>query len=85
MCLTNSIYTFTKWSGLLIEPNEWHFQKLLLKHRKAWSMGYCLSTKKHPEVVVFDNSGLGSGIVNTGKNIAMGLEIRNLWYFKHLK
>jgi hypothetical protein len=65
-------------SGLLIEPNEWHFQKLLLKHRKAWSMGYCLSTKKHPEVVVFDNSGLGSGIVNTGKKHWDGLNTKFL-------
>jgi len=55
-----------QWTGLLVEPNLWYYNKLLQKNRKAWSIGHCLSSKTHPEVVLFDNAADQSGVINTG-------------------
>ena len=54
------------WTGVLIEPNPIAFERLLSKRRKAWSANVCLSTKDHPEIVLFDASGLAGGIVQNG-------------------
>ena len=57
-----------QWTGLLVEPNREYFEQLVQKNRKAWLFGFCLSTKRHPEVVLFDNGGVASGIVNSGES-----------------
>ena len=68
-CQIESLSNFcSQWTGLLIEPNARYFSDLLLKHRNAWSFAHCLSTKKHPEVVLYHNAGPGSGIINSGKS-----------------
>ena len=54
------------WSGLLVEPNPVAFDLLMKKHRKAWAINVCLSTKAHPQIVEFDMAGLVGGIVSKG-------------------
>jgi len=54
------------WSGLLVEPNPAAFDLLTKKHRKAWIINACLSTKAYPQIVEFDLSGLGGGTVSKG-------------------
>ena len=47
-----------QWTGLLVEPHPLEFGNMLTKHRRAWHLGHCLSTKTHPEIVDFDAAGL---------------------------
>ena len=55
------------WTGLLVEPNPDLLGKLLQKHRKAWILPHCLSTKPEVEIVSFDASMYNSGIYLEGK------------------
>lgn len=56
------------WRGLLVEPNPQLFVRLLKKHRKAWILPHCFSTKITPEVVKFNLAGLFGGIINPEKD-----------------
>ena len=51
------------WSGILVEANPAEYEKLLEKNRKAFSFGFCLSSKAHPEVVDFDAATIFGGII----------------------
>ncbi|XP_040581290.1 protein Star [Lepeophtheirus salmonis] len=53
------------WNGLLIEPNPDYFSILKQKQRKAWLLNRCISTKKTPQIVEFDASGLFGGIIGS--------------------
>ena len=67
--LSNSLYfeLIYGWTGLLVEPNPDLLEKLLKKHRKAWILPHCLSTKPEVETVSFDVSMYNSGIYLEGK------------------
>lgn len=39
------------WRGLLVEADPLNYEKLSSKHRKAWSVQACLSTKNIPMTV----------------------------------
>ena len=47
------------WTGLLVEPNSVAFSKLRERHRKAWLLPHCFSTKTTPEVIEFNLAGTG--------------------------
>ena len=66
--ISNSLLFETQlgWSGLLIEPNPIAFDRLLTKHRKAWSINACLSTKPYPQTIQFDVDGICGGIIKNG-------------------
>jgi len=67
--ISNTLYFETKfgWNGLLVEPNPNLLKKLYSKHRKAYVLPHCLSTKPEVEIVTFDDSGFVSGIIVEGK------------------
>ena len=67
--ISNTLYfeVVHEWSGLLVEPNPDLLSRLVTKHRNAWILPHCLSTKKEVEVVQFDVSELVSGILVDGK------------------
>ena len=52
--------------GLLIEPNDDSFQKLLGKNRNAYSVNTCLSSGPRAERVNFHDLGTRSGVVGRG-------------------
>jgi len=54
------------WTGLLIEPNDDSFQKLLGKNRNAYSVNTCLSSGPRAERVNFHDLGTRSGVVGRG-------------------
>ena len=53
--LSNTLYLERRlgWTGLLIEPDEVLYQRLLSKNRKSWTSQVCLSTNSYPEEVTF--------------------------------
>ena len=55
------------WTGLLVEPNPEAFKMLKEKHRNAWLLPQCFSTKTKPEVVEFHTAALFGGIINKDK------------------
>ena len=67
--LSNTLYLemIFGWTGLLVEPNPDMLAKLYSKHRNAWVLPHCLSTKPMVEVVTFDASYYNSGIMLDGK------------------
>jgi hypothetical protein len=67
--LSNSLYfeVIYGWTGLLVEPDPGNLEQLLGKHRDAWILPHCLSTKQEVEVVNFDSSKYNSGILLDGK------------------
>lgn len=67
--ISNSLYfeVVYGWTGLLVEPNPDLLKKLLPKHRQAWILPHCLSTKPEVEIVSFDASMYNSGIYLEGK------------------
>jgi hypothetical protein len=67
--LSNSLYfeVIHGWTGLLVEPDPMNLLQLVNKHRDAWILPHCLSTKKEVEVVNFDSSKYNSGILLDGK------------------
>ena len=67
--LSNTLYLemVYGWTGLLVEPNPDMLAKLYSKHRNAWVLPHCLSTKPMVEVVTFDASYYNSGIMLDGK------------------
>ena len=67
--LSNTLYLemIYGWTGLLVEPNPDMLAKLYSKHRNAWVLPHCLSTKPMVEVVTFDASYYNSGIMLDGK------------------
>ena len=50
------------FTGLLVEPNQLDYPKLLAKHRKATSINACYSMTPLPTLVDFMNSDVLSGI-----------------------
>ncbi|KAK4310867.1 hypothetical protein Pmani_017600 [Petrolisthes manimaculis] len=69
------------WTGLLVEPNPYSFQKLVHKQRKAWASNTCLSPHPYPiqQVLVsvslndkFNFNGLQSGLTNRGSSYLHG-------------
>ena len=64
--LSNTLYFEIKygWTGLLVEPNPDLLRKLYSKHRNAYILPHCLSTKPEVQVVDFamSKSKLFSGI-----------------------
>ena len=54
------------WKGVLIEANPIAFEQLVHKRRKAWAINTCLSTKRHPETIMFDAEGIVGGIIENG-------------------
>ena len=67
--ISNTLYfeVIHGWQGLLVEPNPDLLARLVTKHRNAWILPHCLSTKKQVEVVHFDVSELVSGIIVEGR------------------
>jgi hypothetical protein len=64
--LSNSLF-FEKsrnWSGVLIEGYMPWFQELLKLHRRAYSVGSCLSGVKKPVRTRFTNIGYGGGLID---------------------
>ena len=55
------------WTGLLVEPNPAQLKELYTKHRKAYILPHCLSTKTEVEIVTFEVSDVLSGIMLDGK------------------
>ena len=50
------------WTGLLIEPTRYLFERLLKVHRKAYAVNACLSVEKHISLVKFYGADLLGGI-----------------------
>ena len=67
--ISNTLYfeVVHGWHGLLVEPNPDLLSRLVTKHRNAWILPHCLSTKRQVEVVQFDVSELVSGILVEGR------------------
>ena len=67
--LSNTLYFEIKygWTGLLVEPNPDLLRELYSKHRNAYILPHCLSTKPEVEVVKFKVSNFVSGILVDGK------------------
>ncbi|KAK3858839.1 hypothetical protein Pcinc_034994 [Petrolisthes cinctipes] len=72
------------WTGLILEPNPYSFQKLVHKQRKAWASNTCLSPHPYPiqQVLVsvslndkFNNKILQSGLTNRGASFLLGYEL----------
>jgi hypothetical protein len=78
--LSNSLYFEVTygWTGLLVEPDPLMLQKLHGKHRDAWILPHCLSTKQEVEVVNFDSSRYNSGILLDGKTKPSRLGVKGL-------
>ncbi|XP_045165407.2 uncharacterized protein LOC123529237 [Mercenaria mercenaria] len=53
--LSNSLFfeRFRNWSGILIEANPMWYKVLKTKHRKAFIINACLSTKPYPSMVKY--------------------------------
>lgn len=70
--LSNTLYFEKKmnWRGLLVEPNPDALKTMKGKRRRAYTFGYCLSTKTTPETVEFDACGLIGGIIHNGVKLA---------------
>ncbi|XP_053397058.1 protein Star-like [Mercenaria mercenaria] len=53
--LSNSLFLeqYRNWTGIIIEPNPTTYALLRQKHRKAYSLNACLSTKKYPSLELF--------------------------------
>ncbi|XP_045216137.2 uncharacterized protein LOC123566259 [Mercenaria mercenaria] len=53
--LSNSLFfeRFRSWSGILIEANPMWYKVLKNKHRKAFTINACLSTKPYPSMVKY--------------------------------
>jgi len=62
--LSNTIFMETQmdWTGLLVEPNNGVYQKLLGKKRNAHSINSCLSIKGYAEKVKFDTADVFGAI-----------------------
>ncbi|XP_043207019.1 uncharacterized protein LOC122373234 isoform X1 [Amphibalanus amphitrite] len=55
------------WTGLLVEPAESNFQRLVSKRRRAWALQACLSHTAGPFTTVFHMTSRGeSGTVEDG-------------------
>ena len=67
--LSNTLFFEMKydWTGLLVEPNPAQLKELYTKHRKAYILPHCLSTKTEVEIVTFEVSDVLSGIMLDGK------------------
>ncbi|KAK3599061.1 hypothetical protein CHS0354_024387 [Potamilus streckersoni] len=50
---------YRKWNGLLVEPDPRHYYTIQSKHRKAYRINACLSTKPYPIQVTFN---IGHGL-----------------------
>ncbi|KAL3858128.1 hypothetical protein ACJMK2_012739 [Sinanodonta woodiana] len=50
---------YRKWNGLLVEPDPRHYFTIQSKHRKAYRINACLSTKTYPIQVTFN---IGHGL-----------------------
>jgi len=72
--ISNSLYfeLIYKWTGLLVEPNPDFHEALISKHRNAWILPHCLSTKTTPVIVEFFADLLTGGIIHedTGEKIS---------------
>ncbi|KAL3831893.1 hypothetical protein ACJMK2_023587 [Sinanodonta woodiana] len=55
-----------KWNGLLVEADPDNYAVLKTKHRKAFTINACLSTKKYPNMVTF-NKGFNRGRIYDNK------------------
>ena len=44
--------------GLLIEAQKWKYDALVKLGRNVWSINACLSPTRHPEEIIFTNSGV---------------------------
>lgn len=64
--ISNSLYFELKykWTGLLVEPNPDFHDALFSKHRNAWILPHCLSTKTTPIIVEFFADLLLGGIIH---------------------
>jgi hypothetical protein len=73
--ISNSLYFELKhgWTGLLVEPNPDFIKKLKTKHRDAWILPHCLSTKPQVEIVEFDAALYNGGIIKEGKTMPSDL------------
>merc|ERR1740123_1800804 len=49
-----------KWSGLLVEPSDNSFRRLVARHRKAWAFHGCLSPTTESAQLKFYDNGLGT-------------------------
>lgn len=67
--ISNTLFFEAKygWTGLLVEANPDELRQLFNKHRNAYILPHCLSTKPEVEIVTFDVSGEVSGIIVEGK------------------
>ena len=52
-----------KWTGLLVEPNQRVFRKLLSKNRKAYCLHGCISSCPYPQELTVGSRGLGEDTV----------------------
>ena len=67
--ISNTLFFEAKynWTGLLVEANPDELKELFSKHRNAYILPHCLSTKPEVDIVTFDVSGEISGIIVEGK------------------
>ena len=69
---TNRLEQNEVWSGLLVEPNPMVYESMRSRHRNAWTLPSCLSTKTHPEIINFDAAGVLGGIINEENEVKPG-------------
>ena len=62
--ISNSLFfeLYRNWTGLLIEPNPYYFDKILKLNRQALLTNTCLSTSNTSQIVKFRLMALLSGI-----------------------
>jgi len=70
--LSNTLYfeKYRGWKGLLIEPDDKNFAKLITKNRKAFVANACISETNRTTYEPFNNNrAAGSGLVSNAKTV----------------
>ncbi|XP_069193568.1 protein Star-like [Procambarus clarkii] len=75
------------WTGLLIEPDNENYKKLLTKHRKAWISHSCLSQESYPKEEVLISLVSGDLIGNDRRysSYLQGVKLNSTVYNDFLK
>ena len=63
--------------GLLVEPNPDFHEALISKHRNAWILPHCLSTKTTPIIVNFFADLLTGGIISKNNKLFYSFWLRS--------
>jgi len=72
---SNSLwYEMRGWNGLLVEPSQQEFPRLLGKHRKAYAFHGCLSPTGTSEFVHFLDSGDGESRIENSSSFTVPCE-----------